>query len=92
MNTGVKFQKQKLNKNQMKKLLIVLPLLMVGCKKKEVTPEPTTCNCYKTTYTIGAGGNYYYSSQTSPFVDLCAKNGTIEYQWTGVYKIVWTCN
>jgi len=42
---------------------------MVGCKKKDVTPEPTTCNCYKTTYTIGAGGNYYYSSQTSPFVD-----------------------
>ena len=77
----------------MKKLLIVLPLLIVGCKKKEVTPTtPTTCNCYKTTYTIGAGGAYHYTSQTSPFIDLCAKNGTVEYQGTGVYKIVWTCN
>jgi len=78
----------------MKKLLIIVPFIFLACKKKEVTPPttPSTCNCYKTTYTLGAGGNYYYSSQTSPFVDLCAKNGTIEYQGTGIYKIVWTCN
>ena len=77
----------------MKRLIIVLPLLMIfGCKKKEVTTTPTTCNCYKTTYTLGAGGSWNYSSQTSPFVDLCAKNGTIEYTGTGVYKTVWTCN
>lgn len=80
----------------MKKLLIVLPLLMVGCKKKEVTPTPTptappTCNCYKTTYLLGAGSNYFYDSQTSTFVDLCSKNGTVEYQMSGIYKIVWTC-
>ncbi len=76
----------------MKKLLIVLPLLMVSCKKKEITTTPTTCNCYKTVYYQGAGGNYFYESQTAPFVDLCVKNGTIEYSGVGMYKTVWTCN
>ena len=77
----------------MKKLIIAIPFLLIGCKKKEITlTTPTTCNCYTTKYTKGAGGNYYYSSQTSPFIDLCAKNGMIEYSETGMYKTVWTCN
>lgn len=77
----------------MKKILIVLPLVFMACKKKEVTQnEPTNCNCYKTIYHKGAGGNYFYDSQTTPFVDLCVKNGTTEYSETGIYKTVWTCN
>lgn len=77
----------------MKKLLIALPLLMVSCKKKEVTPTtPTTCNCYKSYYHQVANGNYYLDSQSEPFVDLCAKDGMVEYSGVGMYKTVWTCN
>ena len=77
----------------MKKILIVLPLVFMACKKKEVTQnEPTTCNCYKTVYYQGAGGNYFWSSQTEPFVDLCAKDGMVEYSNMSMYKTVWTCN
>lgn len=67
--------------------------MLIGCKKKDTTPTtPSTCNCYKREYTKGAGGVYYFTTQSDVFVDLCAKNGLIEYSGMGIYKIVWTCN
>jgi hypothetical protein len=78
----------------MKRLLIILPLLFIGCKKKDTTPPPTTpstCNCYQIVYAIGAGGAYHYDHTTSTTVELCAKDGTVEYQGSGVYKFVWVC-
>jgi hypothetical protein len=74
--------------------LIVSALILLSCKKKNTTPPPTTpatCNCYQTVYVLGAGGNYYYDYTTSTSVELCAKDGTIEYQGSGIYKLVWTC-
>ena len=79
----------------MKKLLIILPVVLFSCKKKDTTPPtpptPATCNCYQIVYSIGAGGVYHYDHTTSTSVELCEKDGTVEYQATGIYKLVWHC-
>lgn len=75
----------------MKKVITILVLTfgVLSCKKEE--PKPTTgCTCQKNTEQLGSGGNWYVTTQGTPYSDECSKNGTIE-QITTMTRYRYTC-
>jgi hypothetical protein len=55
----------------MRKILILIPLLALSCKKEETTVKE--CNCYQQNEHLGAGGVWTITSTTTPQPDLCSK-------------------
>lgn len=65
----------------MKKTILTLAVLtlLISCKKENKAPTPpsNTCECYKQYQQMGAGGVWFDTYDTSPFSDLCEKDGDI---------------
>ena len=71
----------------MKKLLFVIPVALMACKKEE--PQTTGCNCYKYYESLNQG---VWSPQyeTAPEAKPCTVDGELVYE-SAVSRYTWVC-